>query len=131
VDCRVFLTFFQILLGVVLPTLALARMNRPLGTAAEAPPDAPPAAQTTATSRPPAQLSRLRTAAAAATAAGAKAAAEAEAAVQHLCGMLAGRAGSLLLAAAAWWALLGWCWVLATALEQPGVSAWLGAPTTL
>lgn len=129
VDCRVFLNFFQILLGIVLPTLALARMNSPLASTADARPRAPAAAQPAATGRLPGQrLARLRAVAARAAACGARAAAAAEGALQHLCSMLAGRAGSLLLTAASWWALLSWCWVLATALEHPSVSAWLGVP---
>uniref|UniRef100_A0AAD5DVJ6 Uncharacterized protein n=1 Tax=Chlorella ohadii TaxID=2649997 RepID=A0AAD5DVJ6_9CHLO len=150
-ECRTFVTFFQLLCGVVLPTLIVARLHAPLyEAAAEEAERRRRRRLVRELSRPPSSDEEEREAAAAGggrarrrqrcgwplpivQALGARLSAlalSAEGTLQHLCGLLRGSgpdlAGSWVLTAAVWWLLLSFCWVLALALEL--VPAGPGSP---
>lgn len=141
-ECRTFVTFFQLLCGVVLPTLIVARLHAPLYEAAVEKAERRRRRRLVRElSRPPSSDEEEWEAAAAGggharrrqrcgwplpsvQALGARLSAlalSAEGTLQHLCGLLRGSgpnlAGSWVLTAAVWWLLLSFCWVLALALE--------------
>lgn len=153
-DCRVFVTFVQLLVGVALPALMVAHLQAPLHAAAAAAVEQQRRARRRAALRSAASLdsqdsqqssegsegsevrsprtcgwnSRLS----GTWAALGEAAHELEGFIQHLCAMLAGSTrltpNSWVLTASAWWLLLSLTWVLALMLEQPvGGAAGAGA----
>lgn len=147
-ECRTFVTFLQLLCGVVMPTLIVARFHAPLHDAAADEAERqrrrrlvrqlsrPPSSEEEEPSEeagsgswrqrcrwplPSVQACSSRLSAAAFSA---------EGMLQHLCSLLSGSQpelpGSWVLTVAVWWLLLSFCWVLALALELPSAAA--GSP---
>lgn len=135
------MTFFQLICGVVVPTLMVAQLHAPLHDAATqeaerqrrrrlqrelSRPPSPEegeqgaAARLTRSSWP---LRSIRVCSAGLAAASLSA----EGTLQHLCSLLLGRGpdrvGAWVLGGAVWWLLLSLCWVLALALELAPVAA--------
>lgn len=122
-DCRIFLSALLIVLGVVAPTLLVAKLNEPMVAAAAAAEEAAaldfwrhgrsrqraqPAAERGGSGLASRCLAWLR-----------RASADAEAALQHLASMLMNGAGSPLLTLVAWWLVASLVWLAALVLEQP------------
>lgn len=129
-ECRVALSFYQLLLGLVLPSLLVANLQAPMAAAA-AEARAAAAAEAVAAQRAGGRGGGRR--ARKLTARGCLglvrwAAAEVESMLQHGGELLLNRGGSPLLTALAWWSLLSLVWVTALLLEQPGLLVATGGP---
>lgn len=121
-DCRVFVTFVQLVAGVAIPSIVVHCIQAPGGGGA-APAAAQGAARVARASRMGHHPSRgswqLAEWGAHTWSCLRRAAAEAEAGLHQLFDVLAGRAGgSRVLMATAWWLLLSLLWVAALALER-------------
>ena len=140
-DCRVFITFFQLLVGALAPTILAAKLPSimPAAVAPEAlsPPHRDSAEGSSGGGNSNGQDdegSSLATAGASGMRAFPTrrlcswllhAAAGLEGGLHHLCDLLTHSAGSgsWVLTAAAWWLLISLMWVLALLLEQPGAAS--------
>lgn len=131
VECRMFLSLCQVAIGIVAPTLLLAKMQIPVHAAAATAAAEAGAEQRRGRSRlggrsgsvqerrrhsgdsPVKRVSRLclRLVRSAAD--------EADAFLWHLCQLLTNRAGSLIVTSLAWWLLLSAIWVTVLLLELP------------
>ena len=142
-DCRVFITFFQLLVGALAPTILAAKLPSIMPAAAPLRGSADGSSGGGNSSGQNSDGSGMATGGASGTRAISTrrlcswllhAAAGLEGGLHHLCDLLTHSAGSgsWVLTAAAWWLLISLMWVLALLLEQPGAAAaFVGAAVTL
>ena len=131
VQCRLFLSLCQVGVGIVAPTLLLAKLQAPAEAAAALPAAADSTEQRRGRRRQSDRQDAARDGSRCSSGSPVKrvsslcvrllrsAAEEAEATLWHLCQLLTNRAGSLLVTALAWWLLLSVVWVSVLLLELP------------